>query len=146
MKLHVSLKVEDLDEAIRFYSGLFGQQPVIVKDDYVKWDVDEPAVNFVVEPRRGRGKTGLDHLGIQVETAEELEAVSGRMKSTDYPYLEVAPAQCCYAKSDKAWVKGAASEKWEAFLTHSHDGAAYGDDRETLLDGMPLPKPSGTAA
>ena len=57
MKLHVSIKVEDFAGALRFYSRLFGQSPVIEKNGYAKWDVDDPAVNFVIET--GNGKTGL---------------------------------------------------------------------------------------
>lgn len=134
MKLHVSMKVEDIHSATAFYSRLFNQEPVIVKDDYVKWDVDDPAVNFVIEP--GQDRTGLDHLGIQVESPKQLESLAGRMRDSDQPFLDVEKTHCCYARMDKAWVKGAAAEKWEAFLTHSHDDQTYGEDRERQLDTM----------
>lgn len=132
MKLHVSMKVEDLENAIQFYSALFGQEPTIRKDTYVKWDVDDPAVNFVIES--GRGRSGLDHLGIQVETSDQLETMAERIRGMDRPFLDVEKTTCCYAKMEKAWVKGEANDKWEAFLTHSHDAEEYGEDRAHLLD------------
>ena len=134
MKLHVSMKVDDFDRALDFYSALFDRASLIRKDGYAKWDVDDPAVNFVIE--QGREKTGLDHLGIQVETSDELDSLAERMRDTGRPFLDVEKTTCCYAKMEKAWVKGEAQEKWEAFLTHSHDEEEYGEDREHRLDGM----------
>ena len=134
MKLHVSIRVDDLESSIPFYTQLFNQAPVIKKDDYAKWDVDDPAVNFVIET--GCCEHGVNHLGIQVDSAVELDALADRMRDSGQPYLEVEQTACCYAKSDKAWVKGSAGEKWEAFLTHSHDNEDYGEDREHILDAM----------
>lgn len=132
MKLHVSMRVGDIDSAIGFYSALFGQDPVIVRGDYAKWDVEDPAVNFVVQG--GNPEGGLDHVGIQVENAEQLETVAGRLRGAGRPFLDVEATTCCYAKMDKAWIKGDGGEKWEAFLTHSHDEEEYGTDRAHLLD------------
>ena len=138
MKLHVSLKVEDLQAGTSFYSTLFGQAPSIEKPDYVKWDVQDPPVNFVIEPVDEREPSaGLSHLGVQVGDESELDQLSARIRETGHSFTDVAAATCCYARSDKAWVKGAADEKWEAFLTHSHDEDEYGEDREVLLDQMP---------
>ena len=133
MKLHVSMKVNDFQAAIGFYSRLFNQPPVILKDDYAKWDVADPAVNFVVEP----GEAQLDHLGIEVESNRELDVLAERIRESGQPFLDVAKAHCCYANSEKAWVKGSAGEKWEAFLTHSHDEAEYGEDRGEILQSLP---------
>ena len=91
MKLHVSMKVTDFQRAIGFYSDLFNRPPVVLKDDYAKWDVDDPAVNFVVEP----GETRLDHLGIQVEAASELDALAERIPGSGQPFVDVAKAHCC---------------------------------------------------
>ncbi len=134
MKLHVSMRVENLDTAITFYSALFNQAPLIHKENYAKWDVQDPAVNFVVEA--GHKEGGLDHLGIQVASQEELDPLVDRMRGTERPFLDKECTTCCYAKMDKAWVKGVADEKWEAFLTHSHDEDEYGEDREQILNAM----------
>ncbi len=134
MKLHVSMKVGDFESAIRFYSAMFNQEPLIRKAGYAKWDVQDPAVNFVIEAGDGDGR--LDHLGIQVESSTELDSLADRMRGMGRPFLDVQRTTCCYAKMEKAWVKGAAGEKWEAFLTHSQDQEEYGEDREHLLDAM----------
>lgn len=133
MKLHVSMRVGDLDQAIRFYSGLFGQDPAVLRENYAKWDVADPAVNFVVEA--GNANPGLDHVGIQVSDQQELDTLADRMRGMDRPFLDVETTTCCYAKMEKAWIKGEAGEAWEAFLTHSHDETEYGTDRVHLLDG-----------
>lgn len=133
MKLHVSMRVETLDSAIEFYSALFNQQPTVLRDNYAKWDVADPAVNFVVEA--GGKADGLDHVGIQVSTSEELETMANRMRNMGRPFLDVEETTCCYAKMEKAWVKGDAGEAWEAFLTDSHHEDDYGTDRVHLLDG-----------
>ena len=138
MKLHVSMKVENFDDAVKFYSGLFGLEPLVMRENYAKWDVADPSVNFVVEAGGCCGnETGLSHLGIQAETSEELDVVAGRMRAMDRPFLDVEATTCCYAKSDKAWIKGEAGDSWEVFLTHSHDEEEYGEDRSHLLDAMP---------
>ncbi|MBX2882325.1 MAG: glyoxalase/bleomycin resistance/dioxygenase family protein [Granulosicoccus sp.] len=131
MKLHVSMNVPDLKDAIRFYSNLFATEPMIVRENYAKWDVENPAVNFVVES--GRENTGFDHIGIQVSDEEELEQLTTRMENTGNPYLGVEKTTCCYAKMEKAWVRGEANEPWEGFLTHAHDSEEYGTDREGIL-------------
>ena len=132
MKRHVSMEVSDFEHAVEFYTRLFHQTPVIRKDGYAKWDVEDPAVNFVIES--GNGEEGVDHMGIQVETGEELNTIVDRMRGTDRPFLDTEKTHCCYARQEKAWVKGMAGERWEAFLTHSHDHETYGEDRAHLLD------------
>ena len=134
MKLHISIQVEEFDKATQFYSKLFGQEPTISKDNYAKWDVKDPNVNFVVEALGNEVR--VDHLGIQAESEEELNTLAQRMRDTGQPYLDVETMTCCYASMDKAWVKGVAGEKWEAFYTHGHDEQDYGEDREHLLDVM----------
>lgn len=132
MKLHVSMRVPNLENAIKFYSALFGQDPLIRRSGYAKWDVNDPSVNFVIE--EGPAEAGLDHLGIQVESSDQLEVLADRMRGMERPFLDVEKTTCCYARMEKAWVKGEANDKWEAFLTHSHDAEEYGQDREHLLD------------
>ena len=135
MKLHISMRVEDIQRATHFYSTLFKAKPVIEKEEYVKWDVEDPSVNFVIEKGCcGSSKPGFDHIGIQVYSDDELEDVSNRFEDSGNAFLGVEPTTCCFAKSDKAWVKGASGENWETFLTHSHDEIDYGTDRTDFLD------------
>jgi hypothetical protein len=123
-RMHVHVSVENIDTAIAFYSALFATKPAIVKGDYAKWMLDDPNVNFAISTR---GKNpGLDHLGIQVESQEELQGVYGRLRQAGGSVLEVGATTCCYAKSEKSWIDDPAGIPWEAFLT-SGESTTYGD-------------------
>jgi len=128
------MQVDQFDKAVGFYSMLFGEDPSVVRDNYAKWDLKNPNVNFVVEALGNEVR--VDHLGIQAESEEELQTIAARMRDSGQPFLDVENAQCCYANLDKAWVKGMAGEKWEAFFTHGQSEQEYGEDREHLLDVM----------
>ncbi len=114
-RLHVHIGVDKLDEAIRFYSVLFGAEPVKTKPDYAKWMLDDPRVNFAVSTRAK--KKGVDHLGIQVEEESELNEMRSRFEAADMPVLEEGATTCCYARSDKSWVQDPAGIPWEAYRT-----------------------------
>jgi catechol 2,3-dioxygenase-like lactoylglutathione lyase family enzyme len=123
-RLHVHVGVADLDRSLAFYSTLFGTAPTVRKDDYAKWMLDDPRVNFAISS--GRQASGIEHLGIQVETVEELGEVYGRLKVADRPVLEEGATTCCYAKSEKSWIADPDGVVWEAFLTNG-DSTVYGD-------------------
>jgi catechol 2,3-dioxygenase-like lactoylglutathione lyase family enzyme len=123
-RLHVHVSVKDLDASMRFYSTLFAAAPNVVKPDYAKWMLDDPRVNFAISAR-GAG-AGLDHLGIQVETPEELQAVYGRLRQAGQAVREEGAATCCYAKSEKAWIEDPQGVSWETFLT-TGESPVYGD-------------------
>jgi uncharacterized glyoxalase superfamily protein PhnB len=123
-RLHVHVAVENLSDAIGFYSTLFAAEPAVVKPDYAKWMLDDPRVNFAIS-MRGR-QPGLNHLGIQVETQIELHEVYGRLKNAGRPVLEQGQTQCCYAQSEKAWVEDPAGIAWETFFT-TGESTHYGD-------------------
>src|SRR5215510_4207021 len=112
-RMHVHVGVEDLQNAIGFYSALFATQPTVVKDDYAKWMLDDPRVNFAISTRGKR--PGLDHLGIQVESKDERGKV-----------LEQGQTTCCYAKSEKSWIDDPAGIAWETFFT-TGESTQYGD-------------------
>lgn len=124
-RLHVHIAVENIEQSTRFYSALFATEPVVLKDDYAKWMLDDPRVNFAISSR-GRAP-GLDHLGIQVEDAEELQEVYGRLKQADGPVLEQGETTCCYAKSEKSWINDPQGIAWETFLT-SGESTVYGEE------------------
>ncbi len=115
-RFHVHLGVPDLAASIRFYSGLFGAAPSVQKDDYAKWMLDDPRVNFAIS-HRGRD-AGLNHLGLQVESAAELSGVRAQFAAADALATTDEPdAHCCYVKSDKHWVTDPQGIAWEAFHT-----------------------------
>ena len=123
-RLHIHMAVENLPQSIGFYSALFAAQPTLVKADYAKWMLDDPRVNFAISTR-GR-QPGLDHLGIQVETSDELQEVYARLHQAGGDIIEQGATVCCYAKSEKSWIDDPAGIAWETFLT-SGESTDYGD-------------------
>jgi catechol 2,3-dioxygenase-like lactoylglutathione lyase family enzyme len=99
-RLHVHMGVDDLATSIRFYSTLFAAEPTVLKDDYAKWMLDDPRVNFAISS--GHGSAGIQHLGIQAENASELAEIAERLTHADAPVLDEGATVCCYARSEKA--------------------------------------------
>lgn len=116
-RLHIHIAVRDLSANIRFYSALFGAEPTVSKPDYAKWQLGDPRVNFAISQRGA--EPGLDHLGIQVEFAAELEEISRRLADAALPAVPQPQADCCYAQSDKHWTIDPQGLAWETFLTLS---------------------------
>ena len=123
-RFHVHVGVEDLSQAIGFYSTLFATQPAVVKPDYAKWMLDDPRVNFAISTRGEQ--PGLDHLGIQVESKDELDEVYARLRKAGAPVIEQGETTCCYAKSEKSWIDDPAGIAWETFHT-TGESTNYGD-------------------
>jgi catechol 2,3-dioxygenase-like lactoylglutathione lyase family enzyme len=124
-RLHVHVSVQDFNASIRFYSQLFAAKPSVRKDDYAKWMLDDPRVNFAVSSRDG--KPGVQHLGIQVENRAELEEVYARLQKAERPVIEEGETVCCYAQSEKSWIDDPQGMQWETFLT-TGDSTVYGTD------------------
>jgi catechol 2,3-dioxygenase-like lactoylglutathione lyase family enzyme len=128
-RFHVHVSVNDLERSIRFYSALFAAQPTVRKDDYAKWQLEDPKVNFAISTRAG--KAGLDHLGIQAEDGGELEELGSRLAQADVAVAPQKGASCCYAKSDKYWTLDPQGIAWESF--HTLEGApVYGEEGKAL--------------
>jgi catechol 2,3-dioxygenase-like lactoylglutathione lyase family enzyme len=127
-RLHVHVSVADLDQSIRFYSTLFAATPSVTKPDYAKWMLDDPRVNFAISTHSGKAG-GLDHLGIQVETQDELQDVYGRLQQADRPVLDEGATTCCYAQSEKSWIADPQGLSWETFLT-TGESTVYGDSAD----------------
>ncbi len=123
-RLHVHVCVDDLAPSISFYSTLFAATPSVTKPDYAKWMLDDPMVNFAISTRGGT--SGIDHLGIQVETPVELREVFGRLREADGPVRDEGSTTCCYARSEKSWVTDPQGISWETFLSLS-ESTVYGD-------------------
>jgi predicted lactoylglutathione lyase len=123
-RMHVHVAVANLKQSIGFYSALFAAAPSIVKTDYAKWMLDDPRVNFAISTR-GR-QPGLDHLGIQAETGEELKEIYARLHEAGGNVVEQGQTSCCYAKSEKSWIDDPAGISWETFFT-TGESTDYGD-------------------
>ena len=112
-RLHVHVGVKDIDEAVRFYSAVFGAEPVKVKPDYAKWLLSDPSVNFAISTRSGT--EGVNHLGIQVDDDGELTDIRTRMRGAELGTFDEGETTCCYARSDKTWTVDPAGIRWEAY-------------------------------
>jgi predicted enzyme related to lactoylglutathione lyase len=123
-RMHVHVAVEDLNRSIDFYSALFDAAPTVVKPDYAKWMLDDARVNFAISTRGH--ETGLDHLGIQVESKTELAEVHARLHKAGGAVIDQGKTTCCYAKSEKSWIDDPAGISWETFHT-TGESTLYGD-------------------
>ena len=123
-RLHVHVSVEDITHSIGFYSALFAAQPSVVKSDYAKWMLEDPRVNFAISTR-GRA-FGVNHLGIQAESDDELKALRVVIVAAQAPVLEQKETSCCYVKSDKYWTTDPQGIAWETFHT-TGESTVYGD-------------------
>ena len=132
-RLHVHVAVDDLTRSINFYSTLFGAEPAVPKDDYAKWMLDDPRVNFAISDRARA--SGVDHLGIQCESNGELMELAARLKAAGETTRDQEGTTCCYARSDKAWINDPSGLRWETFFTFG-DATSYGEDEPgaTLKD------------
>jgi lactoylglutathione lyase len=115
MRFHVHAHVENLQASIAFYSRMFGAPPVRVETDYAKWHLEDPRLNFAISARGS--KVGVDHLGFQAETAQELAHLKSRAETADAAHLDEGATTCCYARSEKHWVTDPQGIAWEHFQT-----------------------------
>ncbi len=124
-RFHVHVAVDDLDGSKAFYTKLFGAEPAVVKRDYAKWMIEDPRVNFAIST--GRDRTGIEHLGLQADSAEELAEIRGRLVEAGAGIADEPGANCCYAHSDKHWTVDPQGIAWESFHTLG-EALHYGND------------------
>jgi len=148
-RLHLHVSVPDLAQSIQFYETLFGAPPSVVKDDYAKWMLEDPKVNLAISQRDRAA--GVDHVGIQVDSAAELGELADRLKAAGAQTFDQEATTCCYAKSDKSWVTDPAGVRWETFYTFG-EATSYGEDEPAAAApsasaccGAPAPEPKAAA-
>lgn len=132
-RFHVHLRVKNLEESINFYNALFGTSATTVKADYAKWMLKDPQVNFAIST--GHSETGIEHLGLQVSSSEELQSVYSNMELAKGKIFEEGECTCCYAKSQKSWITDPQGVDWEAFYTHG-SATVYGEG----INARPAPE------
>jgi len=141
-RLHVHIGVDDLARSIQFYSTLFAAEPTVRKEDYAKWMLEDPRVNFAISQLGS--DSGIRHLGIQVEDRAELADVYSRLQRAEAPILEEGATTCCYAQSEKSWISDPQGIQWETFLTVG-DSTTYGAAPARLNQGRPCCEPTRAA-
>ena len=124
---HIHISVADLNKNVQFYTQLFNAEPTVLKEDYAKWALDDPALNFAISTRGS--KPGLDHIGIQTDSDEELAALRSQIEAAGIKGFAQDNATCCYAKSDKYWVQDPQGIAWETF--HSLESVPVFSDTQT---------------
>lgn len=115
-RFHVNLSVTDIQQSVQFYNQLFAQEPTLLKNDYAKWMLDDPRINFSITSH-GTVK-GVDHLGLESDDSAEFEAVRERLVQADLSTFDQSEVTCCYAKSSKSWVRDPDEVAWETFVSH----------------------------
>ena len=114
-RFHVHVAVDDLAQSTRFYSALFGAEPAVEKSDYAKWMLDDPRINFAISKRGS--EPGINHLGFQVESDDELAALQSQHNAAGLAVLNEGQTTCCYAESEKHWVTDPQGIAWEMYRT-----------------------------
>ncbi|HEX4152583.1 MAG TPA: ArsI/CadI family heavy metal resistance metalloenzyme [Steroidobacteraceae bacterium] len=114
-RFHLHVSVEDLERSIRFYSTLFAAEPTVIQSDYAKWMLEDPRVNFAISTHRQ--PIGVNHLGFQVDTDEELRSMHTQLHAADARLIQEDEQPCCYAQSNKYWVTDPTGLAWETFHT-----------------------------
>ena len=148
-RFHVHAHVDDLQRSIAFYSKMFAAEPTRIEADYAKWMLEDPRVNFAISTRGG--KPGVDHLGLQTDTEEELAELKARAQAADMTLLDEGETTCCYARSDKHWVTDPQGIAWEHFHTldsipvFSEKAAASAEASACCATPAPRGKPVGLA-
>jgi catechol-2,3-dioxygenase len=128
-RLHIHVGVKDLSDSVKFYNALFGAEPVKLKADYAKWMLDDPRVNFAISTRAER--TGVDHMGIQVDNADELGVLREHMSQANISTHSDGETTCCYARSEKSWVEDPNGIAWEAYHTMA-DAQIYSSNDDAV--------------
>ena len=130
-RMHIHIGVKDLDEGVKFYSALFNTEPAKLKSDYAKWMLDDPRINFAISTNVL--ETGVNHLGLQVDEEHEMQDIRDRIQAAGIPTFSEGETTCCYAESDKSWVRDPAGVPWEAYRTMA-DANVFFDASQTTAE------------
>lgn len=133
-RVQLALNVDDLDEAIEFYSKLFNAEPAKVKPGYANFAIAAPPLKLVLIENRGAGGGTLNHLGVEVESSEVVHAEIDRLTQAGMFTAEEIGTTCCFATQDKVWVTGPGGEKWEVYTVLA-DSETFGSSPKHLEPG-----------
>ncbi len=133
-KFHLSLDVESLDNSVRFYSTLFGVPPTKLKPDYAKFDVEKPAINLTMQAKTHCCLQGLNHMGLRMETLEEVETIKARLNAAGFTTEDELNTTCCYAVQDKFWVRDPSKYRWEVYVVKTDSETASGESHKACCE------------
>ena len=138
-RVQLALNVRQLDEAVDFYSKLFGTEPAKVRPGYANFAVADPPLKLVLVENPEMPAGSLNHLGVEVESTDEVAAAQARLASEGLPTATEEQVSCCYAVQDKVWVDGPGGEPWEIYTVLADSDADASDVTLRAAD------PSGVA-
>ncbi|MFE3176031.1 ArsI/CadI family heavy metal resistance metalloenzyme [Amycolatopsis sp. NPDC059090] len=144
-RVQLALRVGDLAGSIDFYSKLFGVEPAKLRPGYANFAVAEPAIKLVLLEGEPGQDTVLDHLGVEVESTEDVNAASKRLTGEGLETLPEDNTTCCYAVQDKVWVHGPGREPWEVYTVKA-DAQTFGSDNTACCTSDDAAKPEGCCA
>jgi catechol 2,3-dioxygenase-like lactoylglutathione lyase family enzyme len=121
LKTHISLNTPKFEESIEFYKAFFGKDPVKVKPGYAKFNIEEPGLNLALNKSSAIEKGALNHLGIQVQTSDEVWKAKERLQAAGLSSFDERDTTCCYALQDKIWVTDPNGYNWEIFVVKIQD-------------------------
>ncbi|MEW2396654.1 ArsI/CadI family heavy metal resistance metalloenzyme [Streptomyces sp. NPDC046862] len=115
-RAQLALRVSDLETSIAFYAKLFGTEPAKRREGYANFAIAEPPLKLVLIEGEPGEETRLDHLGVEVESTEQVDAATTRLREAGLATFEENDTSCCYALQDKVWVHGPGKEPWEVYV------------------------------
>jgi catechol 2,3-dioxygenase-like lactoylglutathione lyase family enzyme len=115
-RVQLALRVADLEGSIAFYSKLFGAEPAKRRPGYANFAITEPPLKLVLIEGTAGEPTRMDHLGVEVETTDEVTAATSRLAAAGLATATEEDTACCYAVQDKVWVTGPGDEPWEVYV------------------------------
>lgn len=121
-RVQLALNVDDVDQAVEFYSRLFAATPAKRRPGYANFALDEPALKLVLIENPGQGGS-LNHLGVEVGSTGEVVAATRRLSEQGLDTTVEDGTTCCYALQDKVWVTGPGGERWEVYTVLADAGA-----------------------
>jgi catechol 2,3-dioxygenase-like lactoylglutathione lyase family enzyme len=136
LRIQLALNVDDVDEAVAFYSKLFGAQPAKRRPGYANFAIAEPPLKLVLLENPGSGGS-LNHLGVEVETAADVESHQARLTAEGFFADVEENTTCCYAVQDKFWVTAPDGEKWEHYVVLADSQAELEGQTSAELTGLP---------
>jgi len=135
-RVQLALRVADLEGSIAFYSKLFGTEPAKLRPGYANFAIAEPPLKLVLIEGVADEDTRLDHLGVEVETTDQVTAATDRLKAAALATFEENDTSCCYAVQDKVWVHGPGREPWEVYVVKA-DADTLGKSADLTADLAP---------
>ncbi|MDH6629794.1 catechol 2,3-dioxygenase-like lactoylglutathione lyase family enzyme [Streptomyces sp. LBL] len=134
-RIQLALRVPDLAASVAFYRKLFGTEPAKLRDGYADFAIAEPPLKLVLIEGTADEATRMDHLGVEVETTEDVHAATARLGEAGLVTDVEDDTTCCYALQDKVWVHGPGQEPWEVYVVKADAGSLAKQQGSTCCAG-----------